>query len=98
MIGKRKPARDACGLARQPPFILARPSIQEAHMRSRLLFGVMLLAGAGLLAGCGQKGPLVLPTKPAATPAAPAPAAPAPPAAPASASTAAHPAAASTRP
>ncbi|HEY9112394.1 MAG TPA: lipoprotein [Rhodanobacteraceae bacterium] len=48
-------------------------------MRHRIVISAsLLLLGAGLLAGCGQKGPLFLPTKPAAPPPAsstPAPAA-----------------------
>ena len=45
------------------------------RMRRQMAFGSLLLFGAGLLAGCGQKGPLILPpTKPVArTPAATAP-------------------------
>jgi predicted small lipoprotein YifL len=42
----------------------------------RFVLRASLLLGLGLLAGCGQKGPLVLPTKPAAP--APASSAPAP--------------------
>ncbi|TAM93732.1 MAG: hypothetical protein EPN40_12990 [Rhodanobacteraceae bacterium] len=42
-------------------------------MRRHVVYGSLLLLGFGLLAGCGQKGPLFLPTKPA-TPASAAPA------------------------
>ncbi|HJP98951.1 MAG TPA: lipoprotein [Rhodanobacteraceae bacterium] len=50
-------------------------------MRRHLVSASLLLLGAGLLAGCGQKGPLFLPpTKPAT----PAPATSTPPPAPAS--------------
>ncbi|TAN02888.1 MAG: hypothetical protein EPN36_15380 [Rhodanobacteraceae bacterium] len=62
-------------------------------MRHHVVSASLLLLGFGLLAGCGQKGPLYLPTKPVAPAAAastPAPAATA--AKPATAATAARPA------
>lgn len=49
-------------------------------MRRRRLAISLLLLGLGLLAGCGQKGALLLPTKPATSaPAAASTVAPAPP-------------------
>ncbi|HJR13732.1 MAG TPA: lipoprotein [Rhodanobacteraceae bacterium] len=66
-------------------------------MRRRVVISAsLLLLGTGLLAGCGQKGPLFLPTKPATAASAssvPAPAASA--ATPAPATTSAAPAPAS---
>lgn len=69
-----------------------------ACMRRRIVVSAsLLLLGTGLLAGCGQKGPLFLPTKPAApasaTTSSPAPATSA--AKPAPATTSAAPASAS---
>lgn len=62
-------------------------------MRRHVVSASLLLLGIGLLAGCGQKGPLYLPTRPAA-PATSAPATAASAARPATAATAAVPAAA----
>ncbi|HET9817586.1 MAG TPA: lipoprotein [Rhodanobacteraceae bacterium] len=65
-------------------------------MRRHLVAATLLLLGAGLLAGCGQKGPLFLPkpnvAAPASAPSTPAPAASA--ANPAGAASAATPASA----
>lgn len=52
-----------------------------ARMRRRVTFALLLLPALALLTGCGQKGPLVLPPRPAtpaaatSVPTAPAPAA-----------------------
>ncbi|MGN6788273.1 MAG: LPS translocon maturation chaperone LptM [Rhodanobacteraceae bacterium] len=60
-------------------------------MRRRVLvFASLLLLGIGVLAGCGQKGPLFLPAKPAAPASAASAAAPSASAAPAPASSSHH--------
>ncbi|HLI17286.1 MAG TPA: lipoprotein [Rhodanobacteraceae bacterium] len=63
-------------------------------MRRHIIAASLLVFGIGLLAGCGQKGPLVLPTKPAPAPTSAVPASSASVAKPAGATTTVAPASA----